>query len=194
MKRNKILKKILIPMITLVLLVTLVPIVASCGKIEPIFGKVIICESLNKDTFEPVNPKNEFDLFSKEIGAAVNIKNIKGTDNFRFLWKNTKTAEIIADVNGKYMEGESSYVEGWFSSKTFVAAGKEVIAIPGKYTVEFYHNGELKTSADFTIEEPESKILSVSLANAINEKMEPVKNLLEFSSTDKIYACVQMNT
>jgi hypothetical protein len=193
MKRNAVLKKILTPIITLVLLITLVPVAVSCGKIEPVFGKLIICESFNKDTFEPINPKNEFDLFSKEIGATINIKNIKGTDNFRFLWKNTKTAETIADVTGKYMEGETRYLEGWFASNIFVAAGKEVIAIPGEYTVEFYHNGELKTSADFIIKEPESKVLSVSLANAINDKMEPVKNVLEFSSTDKIYVCVQMN-
>jgi hypothetical protein len=149
MKRNAVLKKILTPIITLVLLITLVPVAVSCGKIEPVFGKLIICESFNKDTFEPINPKNEFDLFSKEIGATINIKNIKGTDNFRFLWKNTKTAETIADVTGKYMEGETRYLEGWFASNISVAAGKEVIAIPGEYTVEFYHNGELKTSAEF---------------------------------------------
>jgi hypothetical protein len=158
-----------------------------------VFGKVIICESLNKDTFEPVNPKNEFDLFSKEINATINIKNIKGTDNFRFLWKNTKTAETIADVTGKYMESETGYLEGWFASNVFVAAGKEVIAIPGEYVVEFYHNGELKASADFKIKEPESRILSVSLASEVNDKMEPVKTSQDFSPTDKIYACVQMN-
>jgi hypothetical protein len=193
MKINKILKKTLIPVITLMLLVTLMPFAASCGKIEPVFGKVIICESLNKDTFEPVNPKNEFDLFTKEIGATINIKNIKGTDNFRFLWKNTITSEMIADVTGKYMDGETRYVEGWFSSKAFAAEGKEAIALPGKYTVEFYHNGELKASADFTIKEPESKILSVSLAKEVNDKMEPLKTSQDFLSSDKIYACVQLN-
>lgn len=193
MDRNKVLKKLLIPLIALILLITLIPFTASCGKKEALFGKLIISESLNKDTFEPVNPKNEFDLFTKEICAAINIENVKGTDNYRFLWKNSKTAEVIADVTGKYMEGETRYVVGWFSSKTFIAAGKEAIALPGEYVVEFYHNGELKSSANFKIKEPEAKILSISLANEINDKMEPVKTVQDFSSSDKIYACVQMN-
>jgi hypothetical protein len=193
MKINKILKITLMPFFTLILLITMMPFASSCGKVEPVFGKLIICESLNKDTFEPVNPKNEFDLFTKEIGATIDIKNIKGTDNFRFLWKNTKTAETIVDITGKYMEGETRYVEGWFSSTAFVAEGKEIIALPGEYTVEFYHNGELKASGDFKIKEPESKILSVSLANEVNNKMEPVKTTQDFSASDKIYACVQMN-
>jgi len=90
MDRNKFLKKILIPLIALILLVTLIPFTASCGKKEILFGKLIICESLNKDTFEPVNPKNEFDLFTKEICATINIENVKSTDNYRFLWKNSK--------------------------------------------------------------------------------------------------------
>ena len=193
MDRNKVLKKLLIPLITLVLLITMIPFTASCGKIEPVFEKIIICESLNKDTFEPVNPKNEFDLFTKEICATINIKNVKGTDNFRFLWKNAKTAETIADVTGKYMEGETRYIAGWFSSKTFIGTGKEVIALPGEYVVEFYHNGELKSSATFNIKEPETKILSVSLANEVNDKMEPVKTSQDFKPSDKIYACIQMN-
>src|SRR5450830_1552533 len=182
MDRNKVLKKLLIPLIALILLITLMPFTASCGKKEALFGKLIISESLNKDTFEPVNPKNEFDLFIKEIRATINIQNVKGTDNYRFLWKNSKTVEVIADITGKYMEGETRYVAGWFSSKTFIAAGKEVIALPGEYVVEFYNNGELKSSANFKIKQPEAKILSVSLANEINDKMEPVKNVKDFSS------------
>src|SRR5665647_1008727 len=193
MQINKILKKTLIPFFTLILLIILMPFASSCGKIEPVFGKLIICESLNKDTYEPVNPKNEFDLFAKEICVSIDIKNVKGTDNFRFLWKNTKTSETIGEDTGKYKESEKVYLQGRFPGRIFVGAGKDVIALPGEYTVEFYHNGELKASANFKIKEPESKILSVSLANEINNKMEPVKTTQEFSASDKIYACVQMN-
>jgi hypothetical protein len=193
MKINKMLKITLIPFFTLIVLITLMPFAVSCGKIEPVFGKVIVCESLNKDTFEPVNPKNEFDLFAKEICVSIDIKNVKGTDNFRFLWKNTKTSETIGEDTGKYNESEKGYLQGRFPGRIFIGEGKDVIALPGDYVVEFYHNGELKSSANFTIKEPESKILSVSLASEITDKAEPVKNMLEFSSTDKIYACVQLN-
>jgi len=192
MNKKANLKIFFMPVLILLLLITLVPLTASC-KIETIFGKLTISESVKKDTFEPVNPKNEFDLFTKEIAAAINIQNVKGTDNYRFLWKNSKTEEVIADVTGKYMEGETRYLAGWFSSKTFIAAGKDVIALPGEYVVEFYHNGELKSSANFKIKEPQAKILSVSLAKEINDKKEPVKTTQEFNSDEKIYVCVQMN-
>jgi hypothetical protein len=170
----------------------MIPFTVSCKK-ETVFGGLIVCESVNKDTFEPVNPKNEFDLFAKGISVAINIQNVKGTDNFRYLWKNDKTGEVVADINGQYKEGETRYGSGWFTSTLFPKEGAQVIALPGSYSVEFYHNGELKTTAKFTIKEPVSKILSVSLASEINDKKEPVKTTQEFNSGSIVYACVQMN-
>ncbi|MHB9128296.1 MAG: hypothetical protein ACYC3T_08875, partial [Candidatus Humimicrobiaceae bacterium] len=192
MNKKANLKKFFMPVLILLLLITLVPLAASCKK-EAIFGNLTISESVKKDTSEPVNPKNEFDLFTKEIAAAINIQNVKGIDNYRFLWKNSKTGEVISDINGKYQEGEARYGSGWFASTASVKKGFDVIALPGDYTVEFYHNGELKSSANFKIKEPEAKILSVSLANEINDKMEPVKTTQEFNSGSAIYACVQIN-
>jgi len=185
-------KKILLFFFVLVLLVTIIPLTTSCKK-ETIFGSVIICESVKKDTYEPVNPKNEFDLFAKEIAATINIQNVKGTDNYRFLCKNTKTGEVVSDISGKYQEGETGYGSGWFSAILSVKEGAEVIALPGDYVVEFYHNGEMKSSANLKIKEPQTKILSVSLAKEVNDKKEPVKTAQEFNLGDMIYACVQMN-
>lgn len=192
MNEKNSLKVFFISLMILILAITMIPFITSCTK-ETIFGSLTICESVNKDTYEPVNPKNEFDLFTKGISAAINIQNVKGTDNYRFLWKNEKTGGILADIRGKYKEGEARYLEGWFASTVFPKEGADVITLPGSYLVEFYHNNELKTTAKFTIKEPASKILSVSLASEVNDKQEPVKTIQEFSSGDIIYACVQIN-
>lgn len=185
-------KKIFISVLALVLLFTMVPLMTSCKK-ETVFGNLTICESVKKDTYEPVNPKNEFDLFAKGISAAIKIENVKGIDNYRFLCKNSKTGEVVSDINGKYKEGETGYGSGWFASTLTVKEGADVIALPGDYTVEFYHNGELKSSANFKINEPEAKILSVALASEVNDKNEPVKTAQEFSKGEKLYVCVQVN-
>ncbi len=190
-KRNN-LKACFMSLMILILIIMIIPFTASCAK-ETIFGTLTLCESVNKDTYEPVNPKNEFELFDKNISAAINIRNVKGTDNYRFLWKNEKTGEILADVGGKYKEGETRYLEGWFASSVFPKEGADVITLPGSYLVEFYHNGTLNATSKFTIKEPVSKILSVSLASEINDVQEPVKTTQEFNSGNIIYACVQMN-
>ena len=192
MNKKNSLKIFFVPLIILILIISMIPFTVSCKK-ETVFGSLIVCESVNKDTFEPINPKTEFDLFSKSIVVTINIQNVKGTDDFRFLWKNDKTGETLADISGKYKEGESRYGSGWFSSNIFPKEGAEVIALPGSYTVDFYHNSELKTTSKFTIKEPVSKILSVSLSSEVNDKKEPVKTTQEFNSGAAIYACVQMN-
>ena len=192
MNSNKGTKRILIYLLTILLVLSLTPLTVSCKK-EAVFGNLITCQSLNKDTFEPVNPANEFDLFSKEISATINIQNIKGTDNFKFLWKNEQTGEVIGEYSGKYKEGEKRYGSGWFSATLYVQQGKDAIALPGNYVVEFYHNNELKSLAKFKIKEPEAKILNVSLASEVNENYEPVKTAQQFDSGNIIYACIQMN-
>jgi len=190
-KKNN-LKIFFMPLIILILVISMIPFTVSC-KTETVFGSLTICESVNKDTSEPVNPKTEFDLFTKGVSAAINISNVKGTDNYRYLWKNDKTGEVLSDITGQYKEGETRYGTGWFSSTIFPKEGADVIALPGNYTVEFYHNGEMKTSAKFTVKEPAAKILSVSLASEVNDKKEPVNATQEFKSGATLYACVQMN-
>jgi len=192
MDKRFFLRKIFILFFVLVIILTITPLATSCKK-ETTFGNLIICESVKKDTYEPVNPKNEFDLFTKEIAAAINVQNVKGTDNYRFLCKNAQSGEMVSDISGKYQEGETRYGSGWFESTLSVKQGAEVIALPGNYVIEFYHNGELKSSANFKIKEPQAKILSVSLAKEINDKKEPVKTTQEFNSGETIYACVQID-
>jgi len=190
-KKNK-LKAFFIVLLILTLTITMIPFMSSCAK-ETIFGSLTMCETVNEDTYEPIYIKNEVNLFTKVRWASINIQNVKGTDSYRFLWKNEKTGEILADVSGQYKKDEPRFLEGWFASSVFPKEGADVISLPGSYLVEFYHNGELNTTAKFTIKEPVSKILSVSLASEVSETQEPVQTTQEFNSGSPIYACVQIN-
>jgi len=166
-------------------------IISTGCKIESVFGEVVICESLNKETYEPINPKNEFEMSVKEINATIKLTNVKGTDSYRFLWKNTKTGEVILDKTGKYKEDDDRYLTGWFSSMLYLKDATGLLATPGDYIVEFYHNDELKSSANFKIKEPESKILQVVLSNKVSESYEPLAPAQVFKDNEIIYACVQ---
>lgn len=190
MSTKNIFKKIFILLSVISVLLSIAIFSTSC-KVETTFGEVIICESLNKDTYEPINPKNEFEMSVQEINATIELTNVKGTDSYKYLWKNTKTGEVLYEATGQYEKDESRYLKGWFSSTISVKEGADFLAVPGEYVVEFYHNGELKSTANFKIKEPESKILQVVLSNKINELYEPLAPAQVFKGNEIIYACVQ---
>jgi len=179
-------------MLLLVLFVLSGIFISATGcKIETSFGELIVCESLNQDTFEPVNPKNEFEMSVMQVNATINLTNVKGTDSYKFIWKNTETNEVISDFTGKYKEDEKGYLKGWFSTSIFIPEGGVYLAVPGNYVTEFYHNDELKSSAGFTIKEPEAKILQVVLTDKTNEFYEPSVPKQVFTGDEIIYACLQ---
>jgi hypothetical protein len=166
---------------------------SSCAK-EPVFGSLTICEKINEETKEPLIPKNEFEFDAKEIYSAIKVENIKGDDNYRFLWKNTGSDKIVTDITGKYDEGQKGLLSGWSSGILSIAEGAGRVADPGRYIVEFYHNGELKTSSEFTIKDPVAKILQVNLANKVSAASEPLNITQKFLQEDVVYACIQLDS
>ncbi|MBM3709938.1 MAG: hypothetical protein FJW61_05910 [Actinobacteria bacterium] len=195
MKKSTLLKYItryVILLLAALLLISSSVFLSSCAR-EPVFGSLTICEKINEETKEPVITKNEFEFDVKEIYSTIKVENIKGDDNYRFLWKNTESGAIINDITSKYQEGQKGLLTGWSSGLLRIAEDAIRIADPGKYTVEFYHNGELKASAEFTIKDPVAKIIQVSLANEISIESEPLNTTQEFSQEDVVYACVQLD-
>jgi len=195
MKKSIILKQItryVILLVVVSLLISSSMLFSSCNK-EPVFGPLTICEKINEETREPVITKNEFEFDVKEIYSTIKVENIKGSDNYRFLWKNTESGAVITDITGKYDESQKGPLSGWSSGILSIAEGAERIADPGSYTVEFYYNGELKASAEFTIKVPAAKIMQVNLANEVSIESEPLNTSQEFSQEDIVYACVQLD-
>lgn len=192
MEKKCILKKILSLLIVSSLVVLILPAVSSCTP-ELTFGDVTVCEEIDSETSAPVNPKNDFEIEVKKICAAIEISGVNAEDNWNFKWKNKDTGEIIADLGDKYSKEEEGYLEGFCSSELVPKGEENIIAEPGNYVIEFYHNGELKGSADLKIKTPEVKIIDVTLANEVSESYEPVNPTEQFNPTDIFHACVKMN-
>jgi hypothetical protein len=163
----------------------------SCAP-ELYFGDLTVSEDINQETFEPMSVKDEFDIGIEKIYVTINYSGVKGEDNYRYKWTYLETGENILDETLKYSEGKSSYFEGYAMS--CISTNDEVKVLPpGDYKVEFYHNGELKSTTNFIIKEAEIKIIEVSLANEVDENSAPVNKTQQFISTEIIYACVNIN-
>jgi len=164
---------------------------ASCVP-ELSFGNLTVCGEINQESFEPVIQKDEFDIETKKIYVTIDYYGVRGGDNYRFKWTYLDTGENVLDETLKYSEGSSDYFEGYAMS--LIETNDEIKVIPlGNYKVEFYHNGELKSTADFIVKEPRVMISEVILANQIDENYAPANETIKFYSTEIVYACVKIN-
>ncbi len=192
---NKIRKLLIFSFCLLILILFINTIafpMASCTK-ESSFGQLTICESVKADTKEPDIVKNEFDINAKEIIATIKILNVKADDNYRFTWKNAEDDSIVTEVSEKYLEGKKGLISSFLMSNIKLEGDNVILFPPGKYKVEFYHNGELKSSAEFTVKTPKINILDVKLAKEVGQQSEPINPSQNFDPNDTIYACVQLD-
>ena len=186
------LKKSFVALVSIIFILGLISITTACVP-DLFFGDLTICENINEETFEPVNQKNEFDINTEKIYATINYSGARGEDNYRFNWINLDTGESIFDETSKYSEGKSDYFEG--NAASYITTTEEIKVIsPGNYKVDFYHNGDLKSTANFVVTGLEIEILEVSLANEVDENSAPVNKTEQFLSTEIIYACVNLNS
>jgi len=186
------LRNLLVILLSVIFISGLASFITACEP-DLFFGDLTICEDINQETFEPINRKNEFDINAEKIYASINYSGAKGEDNFRFNWVNLDTGQNILDETSKYSEGKADYFEGYAMS--YITTTEEVkVVAPGNYKVEFYHNGELKSTANFVVKGPELEILEVVLANEVDENSTPVNETQQFLSTEVIYACVNLNS
>jgi len=184
-------KRSLVASLVAIFVLSLVPFTTSCTP-ELSFGDVVICEDINQETYEPLNPEDEFDVETKKICASIKYTGVKGEENWRFKWVNLDTGENVLDKSGKYSEGESGYFEGYIAPYIETTDEAKVIP-PGNYKVEFYNNGELVKTTTFKVSKPQMKIMEVLLANQIDEDYAPVNITKKFSSKETVYACVKVD-
>jgi hypothetical protein len=185
------LKRFLIILLSIVFISASASFITSCTP-ELSFGDLVVCSDIDQETYEPLDQKDEFDIETEKIYATIDYYGVKGDDNYRYSWVNLDTGENILEKTLKYSEGESGYFEGYAMS--YIGINDEVKVIPpGNYRIEFYHNGELKETANFMVEEPGVEILEVSLANEVDEDYAPINKTQKFISTEIIYACVEVN-
>jgi hypothetical protein len=187
---------LLIIIITILLSISVILPIQSCKAPEISFGKLTISENIDNETGSPINPKNEFDIELKGIWSTISVTNVKGEDNYRFKYINEETEEIISDYAGKYSEifgEEEGYFEGICADHFYQTEQTFPFLEPGNYAVEFYHQGELISSAPLKIKIPDIEIVEVTLSREIDEKYEALEPVNEFEPDESIYACVKLD-
>jgi len=192
MKTRFVFKKIVLFFLTLLFILSTVPLVSSCVP-ELTFGDLLFCESIGSETGEPIDPKDEFDIDAEKIYAVIKVSGVRGEDNYRFALKNKDTRETIQDITEQYSRKEKGFLEMYVYLESEDLQEDQIILEPGEYTVEFYHKGELIEDSEFKINKPEAQILEVALASEINEKYEPVNPTDVFGTTDSFYACIKLD-
>ncbi|MBU4450982.1 MAG: hypothetical protein KKE35_06790 [Actinobacteria bacterium] len=185
-------KKSTILIIALIFILGLIPALSSCTP-KLSFENIVISEDVKKDTNEPINPKNEFDISAKQIFATVKYIGTKGSDNWQFKWTLLESGEIVLDKGEKFNKDEPNTIfEGIASSNIYTIDDKKIIPA-GNYKVEFFNNGELINTANFKVNKPQMEIIEVKLANAVDNSGVPVKETQQFSPSETVYATVKLN-
>lgn len=172
--------------------ISLIPISSACTP-KLTFEDIVISSSIEDDTYEPLDTKTEFEVSAEHIYATVKYSGTKGGDNWRFKWTNLDTGETALDKEDQYdKDQKENYFEGIIESEIYPLDESSIIPY-GDYKVEFYNNGELIKTAAFKVNEPQVKILEVSLANQVDQDNVPVTTTQEFKSNETVYACVKVD-
>ena len=177
--------------VILCLLIIALPL-ASCTP-KQMIGEILICSNIDNEAFEPIDIGDEYSIDSEQIFAVVKVSGMRGSDIWRFIWRNADTNEIIADSTNTYSTDKSSFIEGYLPNKLLPAVNASIIAEPGNYTVSYYHNGNLARTAEFKIKKPETSILEVGFYKNIDTEGRPEQKNDIFSQKDAIYMGLEVD-
>ncbi len=125
---------------------------------EITFGELVACSGLDDSTSAPVGEIGEFDIGIRNICATILINGAKAEDSWSFVFR--EDAGIIREFTDFYTPNQGDYFEGYKAICLNVPEDESISNIrmfgePSTYIVDFYHNGNLIDSADFTINETE---------------------------------------
>ena len=118
---------------------------------EPSFGKLTICESINDETYEPVNPADAFDIGFREVYAIIDVSGVSLDDTFTYKWKYADNGKTISDFTFNYFTPDGYIPDYIVLSEEDDIDDYYLFSEPGDYVVEFYHNEELIDTATFTV-------------------------------------------
>ena len=146
-------KKSTILIIVLIFILGLIPALSSCEQTKLSFENIVMSEDVKKDTNEPINPKNKFDVSTKQIFATVKYIGAKGSDNWQFKWTYLESGDMVLDKEEKFNKDEPNTIfEGIVASNIYTIDDKLIPA--GNYKVEFFNNGVLVNTANFKVNSP----------------------------------------
>ncbi len=112
---------------------------------DPKVDNVVLSTEIDDTTAEPQNEMSEFPSDVSVIYATVEIKNLKKGEKFEFRWLKGGEVGISREVELPD-DAEHRWVYGSLEPKNGLEPGDD-------YEVEVYYNGELSSSAKFTVTE-----------------------------------------
>ncbi len=192
MSRKLFFIKVLVATVTFMVMLGFIPFMSSCTP-QITFGELTVSGEINAVTGEPVSSKDEFSFNIKKIFTTIKVSGVKADDNKRFTMVNEDTGEIIFDKTEKYSIEDTGFIEAYFYIETEDLEEGPVLLDPGEYSASFYHNGELKDTADFKIIAPAAEIMEVKLSNEDRDNMELINPTSEFSPSDAFFIYVLTN-
>ncbi|MCG9479828.1 MAG: hypothetical protein K9H14_06410 [Actinomycetia bacterium] len=157
------------------------------------FGELAVCRKIDSQTYRPLAVEDEFEVDDVQIFATIEVSNVDSSHFWSFRWTNEQSGQVLASNSGQYMENSNYYVSGYFASSLKASPEEGIIAVPGTYRVEFFHNRELVDSKSFNITQPQLKILQVCLASQISEEGKPAGTSEEFHNCQDIYLYLDIN-
>jgi hypothetical protein len=162
-------------------------------------SELTVTDSIDQVTFAPMGSKNEFETGFREIYATVNVEGVKGADNLAFKWINEDTGEEIFDYTYEW-NIEDAYYSGniYFPVRipeTEDPDNYKLFGLPGKYRVEFFHNGNLVDSKPFEVKAPEASFQEQVIFDTFNANTaEPLYTKEEFGpESDQLLSGVRMS-
>ena len=167
-------------------------LIGSCRE-ELSFGDLIICGEIDEISFAPTGAKESFDIDEDGIFAVIEVKGAMASDEWKFVWINENTGRIVAESFDKYSDNNNTSIEGYLSNCLTPSEEAGIIGEPGSYSVNFYHNGSLISSAFFDVETPVPEVSGVVLSREINDSGQPVDVTKIFYPDDIVYTLVEMD-
>ncbi|MGM0367768.1 MAG: hypothetical protein ACQEP2_04230 [Actinomycetota bacterium] len=155
------------------------------------FGELVICQGIDQETNAPKDSKDLYNAEEDSIHATILCRGVKASDVYSFKWINITTGETLLDESSEYQDGRG-YFEGYVASSIHTTEEVKLFP-PGNYNVEFFHNGKLEKEKSFMVQQPQVKILEVSLASETDISGAPADVTREFNEGETVYVCVKSN-
>jgi len=152
----------------------------------PVFEELIVCSKIDQNSSAPEGEIGEFDIGIKNIFATIYLTGATADDSWRFIFR--EADDIIKEYTANYNSDNGDYFEGYQAICLTVPQEESIKGIrmfgqPSTYTVDFYHNGNLIDSCDFSIKPTEIKFGSFEFYEGIEENEDgivPVGSKQEF--------------
>jgi len=143
----KITIKILLVLSCLIVLLSI--FIISCSR-ESTFEEFVISSEIDDDYNAPIYPREEYveGNIKGNIYAVIKIIGANRDNNYKFVWINNDTDEILFEDTDKYSSQEKGFSQGYFYS--FIDT-ENITLTPGEYRVDFYNNNDLKSTVYFKV-------------------------------------------